>query len=375
MKNKIRILLVVLALQAGVHSTSAQPALGISPAGGQSIIYWPTSSTNYTLQTTTNLATPNWLTANNAVTVNAVVVTNSAASGYFRLLAQTNTTAGMVLIPAGSFLMGNYLFYNSATNDSDIPDAHPTNVYVSAFYMDANLVSYGQWQAVYNWATNNGYGFTNAGSGRGNNYPAVTVDWFDCVKWCNARSQQAGLTPAYYTDAGFTQVFTNGDDGTTVYLNLTNNGYRLPTEAEWEKAARGGLAGQRFPRGNSISESQANYDANPAGFSYDLGPYTGFNTNFYAGFNQNSTSPSGSFAPNGCSTWQETCRSGAGIGMGCRMDSPPRTTRPDRLVPARYHPAVYCAAAIISTAQILCAAPCGFSISRNTPTSRPAFGV
>ena len=65
------------------------------------------------LQTTTNLATPNWVTASNAVTVNAVTVTNSAPAGYFRLLATTNTTAGMVLIPAGSFTMGNYLFYNT----------------------------------------------------------------------------------------------------------------------------------------------------------------------------------------------------------------------------------------------------------------------
>ena len=38
-----------------------------------------------------------------------------------------------------------------------------------------------------------------------------TVDWYDCVKWCNARSQQAGLTPVYYTDAGLTQVYTNGE--------------------------------------------------------------------------------------------------------------------------------------------------------------------
>ena len=85
-----------------------------------------------------------------------------------------------------------------------------------------------------------------------------TVDWYDAVKWCNARSQQAGLTPVYYTDAGMTQVYTNGY-ADAVYVNWAANGYRLPTEAEWEKAARGGLSGQRFPWGNTISESQANY--------------------------------------------------------------------------------------------------------------------
>ena len=78
---------------------------------------------------------------------------------------------------------------------------------------------------------------------------------------------------------------------------MATNGYRLPTEAEWEKAARGGLIGQRFPWGNTISESQANYYAIPAGYSYDLGPYTGYNTNFNSG--SACTSPVGSFAPNG----------------------------------------------------------------------------
>jgi formylglycine-generating enzyme len=66
------------------------------------------------------------------------------------------------------------------------------------------------------------------------------------------------LTPVYYTDAGFMQVYTNGDTD-TVYPNWAASGYRLPTEAEWEKAARGGLSGQRFPWGDTISESQANY--------------------------------------------------------------------------------------------------------------------
>jgi sulfatase modifying factor 1 len=302
MKNKIQSLFIGLAVLAGVHSTTAQVTnLGIAPApGGQSVLYWPVSTTNYVLQRTTNLATPNWVTASNAVTVNAVTVTNSAPAGYFRLLATTNTTAGMVLIPAGSFTMGNYLFYNSATNDLDITDANPTNVYVSAFYMDVNLVSYGQWTNVYAYATGHGYNFLHTGAGKNSaaNQPVQTVDWFDCVKWCNARSQQAGLKPVYYTDAGLTQVFTNGDNGTTVYLNLTTNGYRLPTEAEWEKAARGGLAGNRFPWGNSISESQANYYGATASYSYDLGP-NGYNAIGSVGGTSPATSPVGSFAPNG----------------------------------------------------------------------------
>ncbi len=179
--------------------------------------------------------------------------------------------SGMVYIPAGPFQMGDTL-----DGESDALPVH--SVYVSAMFMDQYDVTRELWLNTYTWATNNGYQFDNAGSWFGANNPVQTVNWYDAVKWCNARSEQAGLTPCYYTDANQTNVYRGGDiDLSSFCVNWTNNGYRLPTEAEWEKAARGGLAGLRYPWGNSISCTNANYN-------YCVG---------------NTTTPVGSYAPNG----------------------------------------------------------------------------
>ena len=198
---------------------------------------------------------------------------------------------GMVLIPAGAFTMGNAM-----AADTDITDAVPVAATVSAFYMDVNLVSLSQWQSVYYWATEHSYTFVNAGAGKGPNHPVQTVDWYDTVKWCNARSQLAGRTPVYYTDAGFTTVYTTGE--VTVYANWAAKGYRLPTEAEQEKAARGVLSGHRFPWGNVINQNLANYTGNTSSYSYDLGP-NGLNPTGSVGGTSPATSPVGSFAANG----------------------------------------------------------------------------
>ncbi len=221
-------------------------------------------------------------------------IPSTAVSGTIPATQVGTPPPGMVLIPGGSFKMGNVV---GSGSDSDIADAAPVTVTVSAFYMDANLVSLGQGQSVYFWATSNGYTFDDAGGGDTAHNPVYNVNWYDCVKWCNARSQQAGLTAVYYTDAGFTTVYKTGDPG-TVYMNMAAGGYRLPTEAEWEKAARGGLSGQRFPWGDTIDETLANYYGDTTDYSYDLGP-NGYNALDTLGATNGSTTPIGTFPANG----------------------------------------------------------------------------
>ncbi len=208
-------------------------------------------------------------------------------------LTLLTSPSGMALIPAGSFTMGNCMDPNEGWS-GELPQH---SVYVSAFYMDVNLVSYSQWLTVYNWATSHGYSFEYGAQGKAANHPAHSMTWYDCVKWCNARSEKEGRVPAYYTDAGLSVRYRSGQ--VSSYVNWSS-GYRLPTEAEWEKAARGGASGQRFPWGNTISESQANYysGCNYMGSSaYDMSN-TGYNPTFNDGVYPY-TSPVGYFAANG----------------------------------------------------------------------------
>jgi formylglycine-generating enzyme len=193
---------------------------------------------------------------------------------------------GFALIPAGSFIMGD----QSSPLAGDPFELPTRSVFVSAFFMATTEVTKTQWDVVTTYAVANGYIFEATGSGKAPLHPVVNLSWNDAVKWCNARSQRDGLQPCYTVNGA---VLKTG--ATAPVCDFTRNGYRLPTEAEWERAARGGLSGQNFPRGNTITHSEANYYSQ-ANYTYDVSPTRGYHPDGTGGFPY--TSPVGTMTAN-----------------------------------------------------------------------------
>jgi formylglycine-generating enzyme required for sulfatase activity len=127
------------------------------------------------------------------------------------------------------------------------------------------------------------------------NDPMVQVSWYGAAAYCNWRSSEEGYESCY-------NLFTWECD-------FIKKGYRLPTEAEWEYAARGGNPYYRFPWGDTISHSQANYYSYWEGGSpyylYDVNPKEGYHPDWDDGI-EPYTAPVGSFSPNGYGLYDMT---------------------------------------------------------------------
>jgi len=118
------------------------------------------------------------------------------------------------------------------------------------FWMGKYEVTWGEFQTVRNYGASHGYDIGRVGAGSGNTYPVTDVNWYSVVKWCNARSEMEGLTPVYMLGG---EVYRIGNSEPTVKLG---NGYRLPSDGEWEWAARGGVktSGYEYSGSNTLKE-------------------------------------------------------------------------------------------------------------------------
>jgi formylglycine-generating enzyme required for sulfatase activity len=162
--------------------------------------------------------------------------------------AQTNAAAGpvaatagtdMIQVPGGRFVMGN----------KDEVDAPPHEVTVNAFFMDRYLVTQDEFEKLMH---------ENPSRWKGNRHPVEQVRWSDAVRFCNKRSEAEGRQPCY--------------DLKNWTCNFDADGYRLPTEAEWEYACRAGSATAYFFGDNAAKLGDyAWFDKNSGGHPQEVG--------------------------------------------------------------------------------------------------------
>lgn len=189
-------------------------------------------------------------------------VVNGKKSNEVQIIIKIKTapTIEKVLIPAGTFQMGSTGAYLGSSDEFPV---HTVTI-SRAFYMSKYEVTQKQYQAVMG---------NNPSYFAGETLPVERVTWYNAVAFCNVLSQLEGKTPCYTVN------------GTNVTCNWDANGYRLPTEAEWEYAAKAGTTTD-FYNGSLTNPSCTPIDANLDNIAW------------YCGNSNETTHPVGQKQPN-----------------------------------------------------------------------------
>jgi formylglycine-generating enzyme required for sulfatase activity len=153
-------------------------------------------------------------------------------SAYSNEVIPIPSLSGMIFVQGGIFEMGDH-FNEGGSDELPVHD-----VTLDDFFIGTHEVTQGEYEAVVGSNPAHSYGV-------GDNYPVYYVSWYDAVTYCNLKSQQHGLTPCY-----------NLSDWS---CDFSANGYRLPTEAEWEYAARGGAYWEDDYKYSGTTENLSDY--------------------------------------------------------------------------------------------------------------------
>jgi formylglycine-generating enzyme required for sulfatase activity len=256
-ENKKVIAKSSINLNAGKMTYSAGDSLIKPPAGDANLVRFPKVNANDLTPSITIVITG----------VNGINSKKLSESGYIKIAAgdleekmraieegrtraieeekKAAAAVNMVPVPAGTFQMG------SNNGDRDEKPIHQVTI-SKPFYMGKYEVTQKEWVEVMG---------SNPSYFKGDNLPVENVSWYGVIDYCNKRSVKEGLTPAYTVS------------GSTVTWNKNANGYRLPTEAEWEWAAKGGGKDSTITEysGSNSADGVAWYSSNSGGKTHPVG--------------------------------------------------------------------------------------------------------